>query len=233
MQPDSDVKSDVKLDTLSEPSVPLITENIVLPNDIFKSRFSYLLYELAHDKLVMVPFVIPVILVLIALNFRYDAVYIIAGIAGIYDIFGLVISLVHFMSPISDKGFKIKLLAEVIARKPAGEEWRTIAYNLNRYLFDNDLWNTPYYFYGGHNCDSYFQDLIGRARQAAQEKPSTKDADNTEPDTPPAQAPSDTPESHAYSSDPILEAYYLKAVEVEQQAQRNYWRSQYPDADMP
>ncbi|CAI4054655.1 uncharacterized protein SKDI_01G0830 [Saccharomyces kudriavzevii IFO 1802] len=33
--------------------------------------------------------------------------------------------------------------------------------------------------------------------------------------------------------DPILGAYVLKAVEVEKEAQREYWRKQFPDADLP
>lgn len=39
--------NDVKLDTLSEPIAPLITENVALPEDIFRARFSHLLYEIA------------------------------------------------------------------------------------------------------------------------------------------------------------------------------------------
>lgn len=107
-----------------------------------------------------------------------------------------------------------------------GEEWRVIAYNTNQYLFENELWNTPYYFYAGDNCYSYFQHTkIVFA--------STSDTDYTESVTPPAQASSNTAKPYTHSSDPILEAYYLKAVEVEQQAQRDYWRRKYLDVDMP
>lgn len=62
---------------------------------------------------------------------------------------------------------------------------------------------------------------------------STNNTDNTKSVTPPAQASSNTAKSYTHSSDPILEAYYLKAVEVEQQAQRDYWRRKYPDVGMP
>lgn len=239
--------NDVKLDTLSEPSAPLITENVALPKDIFKFRLSYLLYEIAHYTLTMISLMIPVVSVLLALTFHYDAVYVVASVLCFLDLFFSIFALIYFNESISDRGFKTKLLLEVIARKPAlkGEEWRTITYNTNRYLFENDLWNTPYYFYSDKKCHSFFQDLVETGRRVAApvgpstndnnntlSDPSTNGTDNTE-DTPPAEASSNTAKSYTYSSDPILEAYYLKALEVEQQAQRDYWRKQYPDVDMP
>ncbi|KOH01405.1 DUP/COS family protein DI49_0075 [Saccharomyces eubayanus] len=241
--------NDVKLDTLSEPSAPLITENVALPKDIFKSYFSYLLYEFVHNgKLLMISFMIPMVPILLALTFHYVAVYIVASVVCFFGFINIICVLASlFDAPISDKEFKIKLLLEVIARKPAlkGEEWRTITYNTNRYLFENDLWNTPYHFYSDKECHRFFKDLVETGRRVVASAgpstndnnntlsdPSTNGTDNTE-DTPPAEASSNTAKSYTYSSDPILEAYFIKAVEVEQQAQRDYWRKQYPDVDMP
>lgn len=48
-----------------------------------------------------------------------------------------------------DENAKIKLLLEVIARKPpiVGVEWKVIAFNMNQYLYDRGYWRTPYRFY--------------------------------------------------------------------------------------
>ena len=37
--------TDVKMDTLDEPSAHLIEENVALPEDTFSSHLSYVLYE--------------------------------------------------------------------------------------------------------------------------------------------------------------------------------------------
>ncbi|CAI4241826.1 BAP_1a_G0000750.mRNA.1.CDS.1 [Saccharomyces cerevisiae] len=68
----------------------------------------------------------------------------------------------EFTIPIQSLDFEINLLVEVIKRKPAvkGKEWRTITYNMNQYLFDHGLWNTPYYFYDDEDCHRYFLSLI-------------------------------------------------------------------------
>ena len=77
--------TDVKLDTLDEPSAHLIEENVALPEDTFNSYRSYILNEIARCKPLMIMFLIAVCLVLL-ITFFHD-------IKGILVF--LVISLIH------------------------------------------------------------------------------------------------------------------------------------------
>ncbi|CAI4056568.1 hypothetical protein SKDZ_03G0690 [Saccharomyces kudriavzevii ZP591] len=227
---------DVKLDTLSEPNASLIGENITLPKDSFNSYLCYLLYEMAHYKLTMIPFVVIVISTLMIVFFH--------NIVLCNVVFGLLIfafffvsmgALIAFNESFSDEEFKIKLLLEVITRKPAvkGKEWRIITYNMNQHLFDNGLWNTPYYFYCDQSCYGFFRHLIKGKNPGANSSSSANDVENTQSDAPATEPSNEVTKSYSFSADPILEAYYLKAAEAEKQAQREYWRKQYPDADIP
>ncbi|EHN03451.1 YCR007C-like protein [Saccharomyces cerevisiae x Saccharomyces kudriavzevii VIN7] len=140
-----------------------------------------------------------------------------------------------FNDRVSDEEFEIKLLLEVITGKPAvkGKEWRIITYNMNQYLFDNELWNTPYYFYSDKSCYGFFRRLIKGKKPDANSSSSANDIKNTQSDAPATEPSNEVTKSYSFSADPILEAYYLKAAEAEKQAQREYWRKQYPDADIP
>ncbi|CAI4240724.1 CFF_collapsed_G0000810.mRNA.1.CDS.1 [Saccharomyces cerevisiae] len=53
-----------------------------------------------------------------------------------------------FASPETDPNKILRISGGSIKRKPAvkGKEWRTITYNMNQYLFDPGLGNTPYRF---------------------------------------------------------------------------------------
>ncbi|CAI4054667.1 DUP/COS family protein SKDI_01G0870 [Saccharomyces kudriavzevii IFO 1802] len=171
------------------------------PEDVFNSYWSYLLYEMAHYKPILSLLVVIVSLVLLILFFHDNEVCVVASIVSlIFCIFILPFISDAFTQPISDKDFKIKLSAEVIALRPAGKGWGTTAYNMNQYLFDEGLWNTPYYFYRGRECHDFFRTI-------------TKDV------------PKDTERT--------LKWYMLKAAEVEEEAQLEYWRKQYPDANLP
>ncbi|CAI4054661.1 uncharacterized protein SKDI_01G0850 [Saccharomyces kudriavzevii IFO 1802] len=136
-------KDNVKLDTLSQLEAHLIEDNVALPEDIFSSYPSYLLYELAHYKPTMSLFMVLMILISLTVVFRENFTCLVIFLASIVLICCLSpVALCPFEEQISEELYQIKLLLEVITRKPAvrGREWRTITYNMNQYLFDNGLW---------------------------------------------------------------------------------------------
>ncbi|EHN03475.1 YCR007C-like protein [Saccharomyces cerevisiae x Saccharomyces kudriavzevii VIN7] len=229
---------DVKLDTLSEPNASLIGENITLPKDSFNSYLYYLLYEMAHYKPTIVCFLVTVISILMIVVFHNILLCDIAF--GLLNLSFFVYALIEFNDSVSDEEFKIKLLLEVITRKPAvkGKEWRIITYNMNQHLFDNGLWNTPYYFYCDQSCYGFFRHLIKGKNLGANSSSSANEVENTQSDAPATQPSNEVAKSYHFTfgpileADPILEAYCLKAAEAEKQAQCEYWRKQYPDADI-
>ena len=137
--------TDVKMDTLDEPSAHLIEENVALPEDTFSSHLSYVLYEIAHCKPIMFMIIIIVSLIsLIVLFHDNDGCTVILVMSLIVASMALmVVAAFTFGKAITEQEFMIKLLVEVIARKPAGKEWGTVAYNMNQYLFMKRLWYTP------------------------------------------------------------------------------------------
>ncbi|CAI4239262.1 AHL_G0000860.mRNA.1.CDS.1 [Saccharomyces cerevisiae] len=224
--------TDVKLDTLDEPSAHLIEENVALPEDTFNSYRSYILNEIARCKPLMIMFLIPVCLVLL-ITFFHDikGILVFLLISLILSIIILLIGITAFVSETLNKGSIIKLLVEVITRKPAvgGKEWRIIAYNMNQYLFDHGIWHTPYYFFCEHRCHEFFKSLIEQTRSNAHLSSPTNGAENTQSNTPAKEVSNEMVKPYIFSSDPVLEAYLIKAAEIDKEAEFEYWRKQYPE----
>ncbi|CAI4477805.1 CDG_1a_G0019600.mRNA.1.CDS.1 [Saccharomyces cerevisiae] len=222
--------TDVKLDTSNEPSAHLIEENVALPEEIFHSYFSYLLYEMAHCKPVMITFLLNTCLVLLFLFFHDSPSTI---LFYIYSLLIFVPMLGAFIkrsrAPIQNQDFEAELLVEVIKRKPAvrGKEWRTITYNMNQYLLGHGLWNTPYYFYGDEQCYVYFLSLIAGVTPKKQTTASIDDIADAQSNVPTTVTPGEDIEPASPSSAPNYRNFLLKAAEIEQQAQNNYWKERY------
>ncbi|CAI1998156.1 hypothetical protein SEUBUCD646_0F00410 [Saccharomyces eubayanus] len=235
MQSDNDVKDDTRLDTLSEPSAPLITENVALPDVIFKSHFLYLLYEMAHYTKVVICSMIPVVLILLSLPFHDPAVYTIAFLLCGFDVLFLAGALSSFNNPLpSNRAFQTKLLLEAITCKPAvlSEEWRTIAYNMNQYLFDQGLWNTPYYFYCGRTCHRFLLKLLVGKSFDVLSLSSTSPIMEAQLEVPTTGSSNEENGTFTFSPGPDFRMCLYKAAVIEQQAQRDYWRKQYPNTGL-
>ncbi|CAI4912970.1 CRE_collapsed_G0000780.mRNA.1.CDS.1 [Saccharomyces cerevisiae] len=222
----SSENADTKLDTLSEPSAHLIEENVALPEDIFSSYWSYLFHEVLHNIVIMIMFSVNVCLALLFLFFPHKKVHFFYVLSWVVSGFILLVSSIVFTKPINDQDFKINLLIEVIARKPAvkGKEWRTITYNMNQYLFDDDLWNTPYYFYRDKDCRRYFLRLLKGRTFKKQEESSTSNVTGIQSDEATTGTPMEATKSFTFSVGPNFTKLLTKAAEVEQQAQNNYWQ---------
>ncbi|CAI4243085.1 BDM_1a_G0000770.mRNA.1.CDS.1 [Saccharomyces cerevisiae] len=227
--------TDVKMDTLDEPSAHLIEENVALPEDTFSSHLSYVLYEIAHCKPIMFMIIIIVSLIsLIVLFHDNDGCTVILVMSLIVASMALmVVAAFTFGKAITEQEFMIKLLVEVIARKPAGKEWGTVAYNMNQYLFMKRLWYTPYYFYSGKKCHEFFTTLIKEVNSGSHSDSSSNSAEDTQSPVSAGKTSNGLNNFYSIRSDPILMAYVLKATQIEKEAQSEYWRKQYPDADLP
>ncbi|CAI4240661.1 BAH_G0019240.mRNA.1.CDS.1 [Saccharomyces cerevisiae] len=198
--------TDTKLDTSNEPSAHLIEENVALPKEIFYSYWSYVLYEMARYKLIVIVLLLNVCLVLLFLFFHDSVVSI------LFYVFSLLFSLPmlgasvgeFIMKPIQNQDFEINLLVEVIKRKPAvkGKEWRTITYNMNQYLFDHRLWNTPYCFYDDEDCHRYFLRLIEGKTFKKQGDPPTSNVTDAQSNDETAGTPNEAAESFTFHSGP-------------------------------
>lgn len=213
-----------------KPNVSPVPGNTALPKDTFESYFSYLLYEITQFPPFVLSFVVLIILIVSAENCNVHSFYVLLFVwLFIADFLGLGYSVFRFNAGSFDDNCDTKLLLEVITRKPAvkGKEWRTITYNMNQYLFDNGLWDTPYYFYSENNCYRYFINLIERKHLYSQ---SDTTAIGAQWDVLESETSEDAPKSYVSSSKSDLERCRFQAALLERQAQREYWRKHYPDA---
>ncbi|CAI4240720.1 CFF_collapsed_G0000800.mRNA.1.CDS.1 [Saccharomyces cerevisiae] len=204
----SSENTNAKSDSLDEPSAYLIEENVALPKDIFHSYLSYWIYEAAHCTPVMfLSLVIGVLIsIIILFHDNKNCVGVSVGfLVTFFIIFGCVLGGI-FGIPICDRDFKIKLLGETIARRPAGREWRTVAYNMNQYLFDEGLWYTPYYFYCGRKCQYFFNNLVKIEGPNTHPSSPTNDEENTQPDASEIRGFECGRKIFIHRPDPILEA---------------------------
>ena len=121
--------TDVKMDTLDEPSAHLIEENVALPEDTFSSHLSYVLYEIAHCKPIMFMIIIIVSLIsLIVLFHDNDGCTVILVMSLIVASVALVVvAAVTFGKAITALEFMIMVVVEGGARAPAGRAGGTVA----------------------------------------------------------------------------------------------------------
>lgn len=204
--------------------------NIALPRNAFDSYLSYLLYEITHFPPFVFSFVVLIILIISVENLDVHTLYTVLFVClFLADFLGLGYSVLRFNARDFDDNFNIKLLLEVITRKPAvkGEEWRTITCNMNRYLFENELWGTPYYFHSENNCYRYFITLLEGKHLYPQSDPTAIDA---QWDVLESETSDDAAKSYTFSFKPDLERCRFQAASLERQAQREYWRKHYPDS---
>ncbi|KAF4000540.1 Pheromone-regulated membrane protein 8 [Saccharomyces cerevisiae] len=221
----SSENTNAKSDSLDEPSAYLIEENVALPKDIFHSYLSYWIYEVTRHKAAVILLVLIVTSILL-LVFFYNTEFCVAFEILLFSFCfaGTCMVVIAFSEPIGDREFKVKLLMEIITRKPAvkGKEWRTITYNMNRYIFDHGLWDTPYYFYRDEDCHRYFLSLIKGKTFRKPEKLSSNVMDGQR---------NEGNKTFTLHSKPNLQKCLSKAAEIEQQSQDEYWRQEYPGVD--
>lgn len=104
---------------------------------------------------------------------------------------------------------------------------------MNQYLFMKRLWYTPYYFYSGKKCHEFFTTLIKEVNSGSHSDSSSNSAEDTQSPVSAGKTSNGLNNFDSIRSDPILMAYVLKATQIEKEAQSEYWRKQYPDADLP
>ncbi|GMC23005.1 unnamed protein product [Saccharomyces cerevisiae] len=220
--------TDVKLDTLNEPSAHLIEKNVALPKDIFRSYLSYWIYEIARYTPVMILSLVIGVLVLLIIFFNDNEACVFNSAILAYLSLVVLLIILGDGNPklVSRRNFRTELLVDVITRKPAvkGKEWRIITYNMNQYLFNHGQWHTPYYFYSDEDCYRYFLRLV----EGVTPKKQTATSIGNSPVT---AKPEDAIESASPSSRLNYQNFLLKAAEIERQAQENYWRRRHPNID--
>ncbi|CAI4240992.1 AMM_1a_G0000920.mRNA.1.CDS.1 [Saccharomyces cerevisiae] len=228
----SSESTDAKSDSLDEPSAYLIEKNVALPKDIFHSYLSYWIYEAAHCTPVMLLSLVIGVLISIIILFHdnENCVGVSVGFLLIFSGILVIVLTLRFGPQISDEDFKCKLLMEIITRKPTvkGKEWRTITYNMNRYIFDHGLWDTPYYFYRDEDCHRYFLSLIKGRTFKKQKESSASNVKDAQSNDETAGTPNEAAESSSFSAGPNFIKLLTKAAEIEQQFQKEYWRQEYP-----
>lgn len=88
-------------------------------------------------------------------------------------------------------------------------------------------------FFCEHRCHEFFKSLIEQTRSNAHLSSPTNGAENTQSNTPAKEVSNEMVKPYIFSSDPVLEAYLIKAAEIDKEAEFEYWRKQYPEVDLP
>ncbi|CAI4037121.1 hypothetical protein SMKI_01G0800 [Saccharomyces mikatae IFO 1815] len=223
-----DAKNGVKIGSTNEgfagnPETSLVSAHTATPEDIFASCWTYLLYEIVHSFQLTFQLLAFLVTALPAIVVLTPAMVVAICFNG-----SLVVLQVYlFLRPIRCKAFRTRLLLEVITRRPSMTNggWKTITYNMNEYLFNKDLWKTPYYFFDEHECYEFFKTLIKGKYPDVQ-----WDTANTQPFR---SIPENVGTPHNSDVDPTMKWCFFKAAEVQAHTVQEYWRSQYPDANIP
>ncbi|KAM3170909.1 ULP1-interacting protein 3 [Saccharomyces cerevisiae] len=82
-------------------------------------------------------------------------------------------------------------------------------------------------------CHEFFTTLIKEVNSGSHSDSSSNSAEDTQSSVSAGKTSNGPNNFDSIRSDPILMAYVLKATQIEKEAQSEYWRKQYPDADLP
>ncbi|CAI4756752.1 BBM_1a_G0047190.mRNA.1.CDS.1 [Saccharomyces cerevisiae] len=140
----------------------LESQKIVLPQDLFRSSFTWFCYEIYKS----LGFRIWMLLWLpLSVWWKMSSNWIYPFIASFLLLFsGLIFApFIHFL-------FRKRALSkqltqfskEIIKYTPSSDphDWEVVAANLNSYLYENKVWNTKYFFFNAMICQEAFRTSV-------------------------------------------------------------------------
>lgn len=137
-------------------------KNLNVPSKVFLNFYTHCAYEVFHSFYIRAMIALMILFCSLSfLNKRYTVtLYFISFTIFLITILcipSVIFAKYYYMEQLA----KLKLLREIINYRPSlnFETWDIIAVNVNTFMFENSLWNTPYYFYDGKKCHKIFKEF--------------------------------------------------------------------------
>ncbi|CAI4495610.1 CPI_1c_G0022740.mRNA.1.CDS.1 [Saccharomyces cerevisiae] len=140
----------------------LESQKIVLPQDLFRSSFTWFCYEIYKS----LAFRIWLLLWFpLSVWWKMSSNWIYPFIASFLLLFsGLIFApFIHFLFRKRALSKQLTQFSKEIAKNTPSTEthdWETVATNLNLYLYENKAWNTKYLFFNAADCQEAFRTAL-------------------------------------------------------------------------
>lgn len=226
---------------MGDPKYEIVSNenNLVATQDVFRNRFTHLCYELYHYPLAFYWYLVVCITLstTVVKLYWYDDDSLFTALLIIFSItmcLTAFVPLAVYSQPIFNIDSKLKFCNEIITNKPNldMDSWSIISQNMNNFLYENEYWPTPFYFYNGKSAYNCFRTIILR-RYLGIPKSSTDQVSNELPTIGNSTGNTATPaDTSAYFEDYDIDRYMRKARDVYNQSVDSYLKAKYPDYDV-
>ncbi|DAA08945.1 Cos5p [Saccharomyces cerevisiae S288C] len=157
---ENELKNEKSVDVLSFKQ--LESQKIVLPQDLFRSSFTWFCYEI-YKSLAFPIWMLLWLPLSVWWKLSNNCIYpLIVSLLVLFlgPIFVLVICGLSRKRSLSKQ--LIQFCKEVTENTPSSDphDWEVVAANLNSYLYENKAWNTRYFFFNAMGCQEAFRTTL-------------------------------------------------------------------------
>ncbi|CAI4958168.1 BTE_HP_G0025310.mRNA.1.CDS.1 [Saccharomyces cerevisiae] len=157
---ENELKNEKSVDVLSFKQ--LESQKIVLPQDLFRSSFTWFCYEI-YKSLAFRIWMLLWLPLSVWWKLSNNCIYpLIVSLLVLFlgPIFVLVICGLSRKRSLSKQ--LIQFCKEVTKNTPSSDphDWEVVAANLNSYLYENKAWNTRYFFFNAMGCQEAFRTTL-------------------------------------------------------------------------
>ena len=157
---ENELKNEKSVDVLSFKQ--LESQKIVLPQDLFRSSFTWFCYEI-YKSLAFRIWMLLWLPLSVWWKLSNNCIYpLIVSLLVLFlgPIFVLVICGLSRKRSLSKQ--LIQFCKEVTENTPSSDphDWEVVAANLNSYLYENKAWNTRYFFFNAMGCQEAFRTTL-------------------------------------------------------------------------
>lgn len=211
-------------------------KNIVVVEKEFRNPFTHLFYELYQYGPSFFWFLMLGAMWLIFARSMLsidNSLSDVAGFVFVTSIFASLFSIPAFIMYSDHKlntESKLKFCKEVITNKPASNinTWLLISQNMNKFLYENKYWHTPYYFCDGHSAEHYFDLKFIKRYPLTPNFSADEDSDES-----PMIKNSKTPARKIhYTEDDAIDKYIKKAIAIHKNSLNDYYKSRYSEYEL-
>ncbi|CAI4896091.1 CHS_3a_G0043160.mRNA.1.CDS.1 [Saccharomyces cerevisiae] len=157
---ENELKNEKSVDVLSFKQ--LESQKIVLPQDLFRSSFTWFCYEI-YKSLAFRIWMLLWLPLSVWWKLSNNCIYpLIVSLLVLFlgPIFVLVICGLSRKRSLSKQ--LIQFCKEITENTPSSDphDWEVVAANLNSYLYENNVWNTKYFFFNAMVCQEAFRTTL-------------------------------------------------------------------------
>ncbi|CCH59400.1 hypothetical protein TBLA_0B05730 [Henningerozyma blattae CBS 6284] len=146
------------------------------PKPIFRNRFTYIVYEYSHTWYFQLTIILTLFNIVAGIcynkarinhNYSETSLYtvkiVIVFSSAFTLLFGLITSILNIISRTTNVNqlVKLKFLTEMKRINPGSNQllWNQLTLNINTFIYNENYWNTPYFFYDKNSAMKYFYEF--------------------------------------------------------------------------